>query len=82
MATSNIPISAEENLGDPIDIQVDVIHPEPVAAVAFPQSHYGTQQKTIVVATLLRAENASLRTRFKTTEAIEKNTRKREDISC
>ncbi|GJZ92007.1 hypothetical protein Tco_0664072 [Tanacetum coccineum] len=36
MAASTIPISAEENLGDPIDIQVDVIHPEPVAAVAFP----------------------------------------------
>ncbi|GJR19423.1 hypothetical protein Tco_0967950 [Tanacetum coccineum] len=36
MAASNIPVSAEENLGDPIDIRVDIIHPEPVAAVAFP----------------------------------------------
>ncbi|GJU87595.1 putative reverse transcriptase domain-containing protein [Tanacetum coccineum] len=36
MAASTIPVSAEENLGDPIDIRVDVIHPEPVAAVAFP----------------------------------------------
>ncbi|GJS64620.1 putative reverse transcriptase domain-containing protein [Tanacetum coccineum] len=36
MAASTIPVSAEENLGDPINIRVDVIHPEPVAAVAFP----------------------------------------------
>ncbi|GKC82853.1 hypothetical protein Tco_1138570, partial [Tanacetum coccineum] len=36
MAASTIPVSAEENLGDPIDIRVDIIHPEPVAAVAFP----------------------------------------------
>ncbi|GJS83704.1 hypothetical protein Tco_0750245 [Tanacetum coccineum] len=27
---------SEENLRDPIDIRVDIIHPEPVAAVAFP----------------------------------------------
>ncbi|GKF19448.1 hypothetical protein Tco_0068086, partial [Tanacetum coccineum] len=32
------------HLGDPIDIRVDVIHPEPVAAVAFPASAImGTQ---------------------------------------
>ncbi|GJY55429.1 hypothetical protein Tco_0454544 [Tanacetum coccineum] len=36
MAASIIPVSAKENLGDPIDIRVDVIHPEPVATVAFP----------------------------------------------
>ncbi|GJT04620.1 reverse transcriptase domain-containing protein [Tanacetum coccineum] len=36
MAASIISVSAEENLGDPIDIRVDIIHPEPVAAVAFP----------------------------------------------
>nr|GEW26987.1 hypothetical protein [Tanacetum cinerariifolium] len=36
MAVPTIPISAKENLGDPIDIRVDIIHPEPVAAVAFP----------------------------------------------
>ncbi|GJZ71472.1 putative reverse transcriptase domain-containing protein [Tanacetum coccineum] len=48
MAASTIPVLAEENLGDPIDIQVDIIHPEPVAAVAFPaaaivrtQAHHG-----------------------------------------
>ncbi|GKD37805.1 hypothetical protein Tco_1258012, partial [Tanacetum coccineum] len=36
MDAPTIPVSAEENLGDPIDIRVDIIHPEPVAAVAFP----------------------------------------------
>ncbi|GKE05465.1 hypothetical protein Tco_1397483 [Tanacetum coccineum] len=36
MATPTIPVSAEGNLGDPIDIRMDIIHPEPVAVVAFP----------------------------------------------
>nr|GEY34096.1 hypothetical protein [Tanacetum cinerariifolium] len=36
MATPIIFISTEENLEDPIDIRVDIIHPEPLAAVAFP----------------------------------------------
>ncbi|GJS04249.1 ribonuclease H-like domain-containing protein [Tanacetum coccineum] len=36
MAAPTILISAEENIEDPIDIRVDIIHPEPVAAVAFP----------------------------------------------
>ncbi|GJU86591.1 hypothetical protein Tco_1294137 [Tanacetum coccineum] len=36
IAAPTIHVSAEENLGDPINIRVDIIHPEPVAAVAFP----------------------------------------------
>nr|GEY22706.1 putative reverse transcriptase domain-containing protein [Tanacetum cinerariifolium] len=36
MAVPTIHVLAEENLRDPIDIRVDIIHPEPVAAVAFP----------------------------------------------
>ncbi|GKA66936.1 hypothetical protein Tco_0766744 [Tanacetum coccineum] len=36
MAAPTIPVSAEENLGDPIDIRMDIIHPEPVVVVAFP----------------------------------------------
>nr|GEW61441.1 hypothetical protein [Tanacetum cinerariifolium] len=36
MASPIIPISAKKNLGDPIDINVDIINPEPVAAVTFP----------------------------------------------
>nr|GEU34808.1 hypothetical protein [Tanacetum cinerariifolium] len=36
MAAPTIPVSTEENLGDPIDIRVDIINLEPIAAVAFP----------------------------------------------
>ncbi|GJU23482.1 hypothetical protein Tco_1156824 [Tanacetum coccineum] len=36
MAMSTIPVSAEENLRDPIKIRVDVVHLAPVTAVAFP----------------------------------------------
>ncbi|GJT58496.1 putative reverse transcriptase domain-containing protein [Tanacetum coccineum] len=102
MAASTIPVFAEENLGDPIDIRVDIIHPEPVAAVAFPaaaivrtQAQHGeairgiqehllgvpTQEEMTALrfrADIAEAENASLRARIKTTEAIEKITRNRE----
>ncbi|GKE68862.1 hypothetical protein Tco_1526934, partial [Tanacetum coccineum] len=59
MAASTIPVSAEENLGDPIDIR------EELTALRFR-------------ADIAKAENASLRARIKTTEAIEKMTRNRE----
>ncbi|GKC83440.1 hypothetical protein Tco_1139157 [Tanacetum coccineum] len=36
MAVSTIHVPAEENLGDPIEIRVDIVHLTPVAAVAFP----------------------------------------------
>nr|GEW27055.1 hypothetical protein [Tanacetum cinerariifolium] len=36
MVASIILVFAEENLGDPIEIRVDVVHPAPVTAVAFP----------------------------------------------
>ncbi|GKC48054.1 hypothetical protein Tco_1065776 [Tanacetum coccineum] len=36
MAAPTIPVFGEENLGDPIDIRMDIIHPEPVVVVAFP----------------------------------------------
>ncbi|GJZ48428.1 putative reverse transcriptase domain-containing protein, partial [Tanacetum coccineum] len=60
MAAPTIPVSAEENLGDPIDIRIDIIHPEPDAVEE-------------VMALRLRvdiaeAENASLRAKIKTTE--------------
>ncbi|GJS44968.1 hypothetical protein Tco_0595089 [Tanacetum coccineum] len=35
-ATPSIPVPAEENLGDPIDVRMNIIHPEPVAVVVFP----------------------------------------------
>nr|GEW17349.1 hypothetical protein [Tanacetum cinerariifolium] len=102
MATPAISVSVEENLGDPIDIRMNIIHPEPIAAVAFPaaavvstqaqqgEAIRGIQEQLLGVPiqeklTTLRfrvdiaeAENASLRARIKTTETIEKITRKRE----
>nr|GEU56078.1 hypothetical protein [Tanacetum cinerariifolium] len=102
MAAPTIPISTRENLRDRIDIRVDIIHPEPVAAVGFPaaaivrtQAHHGeairgiheqllgvTIQEELTVLRfkldISETENASLRARIKTTEAIEKITRKRE----
>nr|GEV61111.1 reverse transcriptase domain-containing protein [Tanacetum cinerariifolium] len=36
MAAPTIPVSAEDNLGDPIDIRMNITHPEPVVVVAFP----------------------------------------------
>nr|GEZ36841.1 hypothetical protein [Tanacetum cinerariifolium] len=68
MATLAIPVFSEENLGDLIDIRMDIIHPEPVAAVLF------LHQPLVDI---VKAENATLRARIKTTEAIEKITRKR-----
>ncbi|GKG43319.1 hypothetical protein Tco_0480003, partial [Tanacetum coccineum] len=102
MDAPTIPIFAEENLGDPINIRVYIIHPEPVAAIAFPaaavvrtQGQHGEAIRGILEhllgvtiheeLTALRfrvdvteAENASLRARIKTSEAIEKITRNRE----
>ncbi|GJY64402.1 hypothetical protein Tco_0465862 [Tanacetum coccineum] len=77
MVAPTILVSAEENLGDPIDIRVDIIHPEPVAAVAFPAA---TEKLTTLRfrVDIAEAENASLRARVKTTEAIEKVTRNHE----
>nr|GEV05702.1 hypothetical protein [Tanacetum cinerariifolium] len=40
MATPAIPVSAEENLRDPINIKMDIIHPEPIDAVAFPMKAF------------------------------------------
>nr|GEW06079.1 hypothetical protein [Tanacetum cinerariifolium] len=78
MDAPTIPVSAEENLGDPIDIRVDIIHLEPVAAVAFPAA--GVEELTAMRfrVNIADAENASLRARIKTTEAIEKITHNRE----
>ncbi|GKB77661.1 hypothetical protein Tco_0944556 [Tanacetum coccineum] len=36
IAVPTIYVYAKENFRDPIDIRVDIIHPEPVDAVAFP----------------------------------------------
>ncbi|GKE82171.1 hypothetical protein Tco_1552171, partial [Tanacetum coccineum] len=102
MAAPTIHVFAEENLGDPIDIKMDIIHPEPVVVVSFPataivriqaqhgEAIRGIQEHLLGVPiqeelTALRfrvdiaeAENASLRARIKTMEAIGKITHNRE----
>ncbi|GKD93700.1 hypothetical protein Tco_1373537, partial [Tanacetum coccineum] len=102
MDAPTIPVSVKENLGDPIDIRVDIIHPEPVAAVAFPaaavvrtQVQYGEAIRGILehlqgvpieeeMSTLrfrmgmVEVDNASLRGKIKTMEAIETVTRSQE----
>nr|GFB02042.1 hypothetical protein [Tanacetum cinerariifolium] len=35
MAAPTIPVSVEEHLRDPLDIRMDIIHPEPDTVVAF-----------------------------------------------
>ncbi|GJW53304.1 hypothetical protein Tco_0097389 [Tanacetum coccineum] len=69
MAAPTSPISADSaqgSFGDMIDIGVDIIHPEPVAVVSFPVT---------AVVDIAEVENASLRAKIKTMEAVEKVTR-------
>ncbi|GJU58136.1 reverse transcriptase domain-containing protein [Tanacetum coccineum] len=97
-----IILSLLRRLRDPIDIRVDIIHLEPVAAVAFPvttvvrtlaqqgEAIRGMQGHLLRVTIhdelislryrvdIVVAENASLRARIKTTEAIDKVTRNHE----
>nr|GFB42797.1 hypothetical protein [Tanacetum cinerariifolium] len=51
MDVPTIPVSAEENLDDPINIRVDIIHQEPVAVVAFPAAAVVMDAPTIPVST-------------------------------
>ncbi|GJZ19826.1 hypothetical protein Tco_0556416, partial [Tanacetum coccineum] len=102
MDAPTIPVSTEENLGDLIDIRVDIIHSEPVAAVAFPatavvrtQAQHGEAIRGILehlqgvpideeMSTLrfkmgmVEVENATLRGKIKTMEAIETITHSQE----
>ncbi|GJT63331.1 hypothetical protein Tco_1006864 [Tanacetum coccineum] len=105
MAAPTIPIFAEENLGDPINIRVDIIHLEPVAVVAFPTAAFVRTQAQHEEAIrgilehlqgvpikeemstlrfrmgMVEAENASLRGKIKTMEAIEMITRSQEKMA-
>ncbi|GJS51432.1 hypothetical protein Tco_0624794 [Tanacetum coccineum] len=74
MAAPTIPVSAEENIRDLIDIRVDIIHLEPVVAVAFPVA-------AVVRMGMTEAENASLHGKIKTMEAIEMVTRSQERMT-
>nr|GFC64751.1 hypothetical protein [Tanacetum cinerariifolium] len=76
MATPTIPVSAKENLGDSIDIRMDIIHPDPEQLLRVPIQEELTALRFRV--DIVEPENASLRARIKTMKAIEKITRKRE----
>ncbi|GJW79308.1 hypothetical protein Tco_0140990 [Tanacetum coccineum] len=92
MAAPTIPVSAKENLGDPIDIKVDIIHPEPVAIVAFLVAvivRTQVQHREAIRGiheyfqwVPIEAENASLRGNIKSMEAIETITRSQEKRAC
>nr|GEY10012.1 putative reverse transcriptase domain-containing protein [Tanacetum cinerariifolium] len=77
MAAPTIHVSHEENLRDPIDIRVDIIHLEPVAAVAFPAATVEELTALRFRIDIAKAENTSLHARIKTTKEIEKITRNR-----
>nr|GEW78848.1 hypothetical protein [Tanacetum cinerariifolium] len=78
MAAPAILVPTKENLGDPIDIRVDIIHPEPIAAVAFPAAAVEEITTLRFRVDIAETENALLRARIKTMEVIEKTTRNRE----
>ncbi|GKB54444.1 hypothetical protein Tco_0905197, partial [Tanacetum coccineum] len=79
MAAPTIPVFAEENLRDPIEIRVDVVHPAPVAAVAFPTATELTAMRFRV--DVAEAKNASMRATIRTMEAIETVTRNHENLA-
>ncbi|GKE38797.1 hypothetical protein Tco_1462202 [Tanacetum coccineum] len=78
MAAPTILVSAEENLRDPIDIRVNIIHLEPVVAVAFPAAAVEEISTLRFKMGMVEAQNASLRGKIKTMEAIETVTRSQE----
>nr|GEZ92244.1 hypothetical protein [Tanacetum cinerariifolium] len=78
MAAPTIPVSAEENLKDPIDIRVEIIHLDPVTAVAFPAAAIEELTALRFRVDIAETENTSLCAKIKTTKAIEKITRNRE----
>nr|GFD01990.1 hypothetical protein [Tanacetum cinerariifolium] len=78
MAAPTILIFVEENLGDPIDIRVDIIHPDPIPAVAFPIAVVEELTAISFRVDIAEAEIASLRAKITTTKAIEKITHNRE----
>ncbi|GJW17915.1 protein chromatin remodeling 8 [Tanacetum coccineum] len=78
MAAPTIHVSAEENLGDPIDIRVDIIHLEPVAAIAFlAATRWEEIEEELLTlrererANMAKTEGITLRARVKSLELIE-----------
>nr|GEV15902.1 hypothetical protein [Tanacetum cinerariifolium] len=76
-----IPIStntSEGNFGDAINIGVDIVHPVPIVAVAFPTMTIEEMSTLRFRMGMVGAENASLRGKIKTMKAIETVTRSQE----
>ncbi|GKC36938.1 hypothetical protein Tco_1049322 [Tanacetum coccineum] len=74
MAVPTIPISAEENLEDPIDIRMNIIHPEPVAVVAFPAATVVrtlARHEEVKGASRAETEGITLRARVRSLELME-----------
>nr|GFB03222.1 hypothetical protein [Tanacetum cinerariifolium] len=100
MDAPTLPVSAEKNLGDPIEIRVDIVHPTPAdvfpaATVVRTLAQHGeairgihghlqwvpTNEKMNALRfrmSMAEEENASLRGRIKTIEAIDTITRRQE----
>ncbi|GJY08161.1 hypothetical protein Tco_0375215 [Tanacetum coccineum] len=81
MVAPTIPVAAKENLGDPIEIRVDVIHPAPVAAVPFLAATVEELMALRFRVDVGKAESASLRAKIMTIEAIETVTRNHERLA-
>ncbi|GKC97016.1 hypothetical protein Tco_1162458, partial [Tanacetum coccineum] len=67
MDAPTLLVSAEKNLGDPIEIRVDIVHPAPVDV--FPVATVMSVLKFRMG--MAEEENASLRGKIKTMEAID-----------
>ncbi|GKC73486.1 hypothetical protein Tco_1119369, partial [Tanacetum coccineum] len=78
MIAPTIPVSTEENLGDLIEIRVDIVHPAPVAVhlIGVPIQEELTALRFRVY--IAEEENASLRATIRTMEVIETVTRNHE----
>ncbi|GJW54312.1 hypothetical protein Tco_0098397 [Tanacetum coccineum] len=71
MAAPTIYVSTKENLEDPINMRVDIIHPEPVEELTMLRFRVD----------IAEAKNASLCARIKTNEAVEKITHNHERLA-
>nr|GEX09143.1 hypothetical protein [Tanacetum cinerariifolium] len=81
MAAPTIPDSAEENLGDSIEIRVDVVHPALIAAVAFLTTIVEEVLALRFWVEVAEAAKASLRATIRTMEAIETVTNNHERLA-
>ncbi|GJY46286.1 hypothetical protein Tco_0435349 [Tanacetum coccineum] len=82
MTAPTIPVSVGENLGDRIDIRMDIIYLEPVAAIAFLAAAAEEMSTLRFRMGMAKAENAFLHGKIKTIEAIKTFTRSQRKGLC